>query len=280
MGVPLPRCNGGRTLDCGWLARFDLAPIAPHGSAMQCTHLSTAALVGAVFLLTSPVLAGPPFDTDDPEPTETDHWEIYAPAADIEGKGDAFAGSTGLELNYGAAPNLQLTVGLSAGYSHDASGWQWGAGDIALSAKYRFFHDDRAGIQIAAFPGITLPTATGGHGAGRVTALLPVWIQKDQGPWSVFGGGGYAINPGAGNRDYFTGGIAVTRKLGNRLLLGVEADHRGADTIGGIGVISLGLGAICRLNGRLRLLAQAGPNFEDSSGTAGYHGFLALGIDY
>lgn len=191
-----------------------------------------------------------------------------------------FAGSTGLELNYGAAPNLQLTVGLTADYSHDASGWQWGAGDIAVSAKYRFYHDEQAGIQIAAFPGITLPTASGGLGAGRVTALLPVWIQKDHGPWSAFGGGGYAINPGPGNRDYLTGGIALTRKFGGRLLVGIEADRRGADTVGGNGVTSLGLGTIYRLNRRLRLLAQAGPNFADNGGGAGYHGFLALGIDY
>ena len=280
MGVLFPRCNGGRTLGCGWWARFDLVPAAPHGPAMLCKRLTTATLVGAALLLTGPALAGPPFDTDDPEPTETGHWEIYAPAADIEGRGDAFAGSTGLELNYGAAENLQLTVGLTAGYSHDASGWQSGAGDIAVSAKYRFYHDDQTGIQIAAFPAITLPTATGGLGAGRVTALLPVWIQKNKGLWSVFGGGGYAVNPGQDNRDYWTGGIALTRNFGGRLLVGIEADRRGADTVGGNGVTSLGLGTIYRLNRRLRLLAQAGPYFEDNGGGAGYHGFLALGIDY
>ena len=70
-----------------------------------------------------PVVAGPPFQTDDPEPTETAHWEIYAPVADIEGRGEEFSGATGIELNYGAAPDLQLTVGLEAGYSQDAAGW-------------------------------------------------------------------------------------------------------------------------------------------------------------
>jgi hypothetical protein len=47
-------------------------------------------------------------------------------------------------------------------------------------------------VQIAAFPGVTLPTATHGMGAGKATALLPVWAQKDMGPWSVFGGGGFS----------------------------------------------------------------------------------------
>lgn len=247
---------------------------------MGRTRITAVTSFGAALLFASPAVAGPPFDTDDPEPTETGQWEIYAPATDIEGKRDIFAGSTGLELNYGAAHNLQLTLSLSAAYLHDASGWQWGAGDIAVSAKYRFYHNDQAGIQIAAFPGITLPTATGGHGARRVTALLPIWIQKDKGAWSLFGGGGYAINPGPDNRNYWTGGIALTRKFSNRLLVGIEADRRGADMDGGRAVTSLGLGTIYRLNRRLRLLAQAGPNFEDSGSGAGYHGYLALGIDY
>ena len=247
---------------------------------MQRLPIRAAVLLACAALCANPASAGPPFETDDPEPTETDHWEIYAPAADIDGRGDEFSGAAGIELNYGAAPDLQLTVGLETGYSHDASSWQWGAGDVAVSAKYRFYHDEAAGIQIAAFPGITLPTATNGQGAGRVTALLPVWVQKDSGPWSVFGGGGYAINPGPGNRDYWTGGIALTRRVTPRLLLGIEADRHGADTIGGGGVTSLGMGMIYQLGGRLRLLAAGGPNFEDNAGPAGYHGFLAIGIDY
>ena len=248
--------------------------------AMTLVRFCAAALLACAPFFANPASAGPPFQTDDPEPTDTGHWEIYAPAAAIEGRGDESSGSTGIEINYGAAPDLQLTVGLEAGYSHDAAGWRWGAGDLAVSAKYRFYHNEAAGIQIAAFPGITLPTATNDQGAGRVTALLPVWVQKDAGPWSVFGGGGYAINPGPGNRDYWTGGIAVTRQFGPRLLLGIEADRHGADTIGGNGVTSLGIGGIVKLGGRFRLLASGGPNFEDGGASAGYHGFLALGIDY
>jgi len=124
-----------------------------------------------------------------------------------------------------------------------------------------------------------LPTASNGMGAGRVTALLPVWLQKDSGPWSVFGGGGYAINPGAGNRDYWTGGVAVTRQLGESLLLGVEADRQGRDTVDGRAATSLGLGAIIDLPGPLRLLASGGPSFEDG-GAEGFHAFAALGLDF
>jgi len=224
--------------------------------------------------------AGPPFLTDDPEPTDTGHWEIYAPFADISGKGRTFDGATGAELNYGAAPNLQLTLGLPVSYTHDKAGWRFGRGDIEASAKFRFYHEDSAGLSIAAFPGITLPTASRGLGAAKVTAFLPIWAQKDMGTWSVFGGGGYAINSGAGNRDYWTGGIAVTHTFSDRLLVGIEADRQGADTTEGDGSTSLGIGFIRQLKAPFRLLASAGPTFTDKKGSPGFHGFIALGIDF
>ena len=234
----------------------------------------------ALACIPASALAGPPFLTDDPEPTETKHWEIYAPVVEASGRGADFEGSTGIELNYGAAPDLQLTLGLPVAYAHDAQGWRWGAGDVRMSAKYRFFHDEAAGISIAAFPGLSLPTASHGMGAGHVTALLPIWGQKDFGAWSIFGGGGFAINPGAGNQDYWTGGIAITRQLDDRLLLGVEADRKGADTLDGRASTSLGAGAIYQLKAPFRLLASAGPTFEDGATGAGFHMFMALGLDF
>jgi hypothetical protein len=223
--------------------------------------------------------AGPPFLTDDPEPTDVGHWELYAPLFEAAGSGSDFDGSFGTEINYGAAPGVQLTLGLPAAYAHDARGWRWGAGDIEASVKYRFYRDEAAGVQIAAFPAVTLPTASRGMGAGRVTAFLPVWAQKDMGPWSVFGGGGYAVNPGSGNRDYWTGGVVVTRQLSERLLIGAEADRQGSDTVGGRSSTSLGLGGIVDLKGPLRLLASGGPTFSDGGGS-GFHAFAALGLDF
>lgn len=224
-------------------------------------------------------LAGPPFLTDDPEPTDVGHWEIYAPLLESSGRGISYDGSIGAELNYGAAADLQLTLGLPVGFSHDRSGYVFGRGDLELSAKYRFYHDAAHGISVAAFPGFSLPTARSGLGSGRVTALLPVWAQKNSGPWSVFGGGGFAINPGRGNRNFWTGGIAVTRTVSKRLLGGVEVDRQGPDTIGGRASTSVGIGAIYRLKAPFRILASGGPAFVGGHRSPGFHGFIALGID-
>ena len=223
--------------------------------------------------------AGPPFLTDDPEPTDTGHWEIYAPEFQSGGSGTDFDGAFGAEINYGAAPGVQVTLDLPLAFAHDSSGMRWGMGDIGASVKYRFYRNEAAGFSIAAFPGVTLPTASHRMGAGRVTALLPVWAQKDAGPWSLFGGGGYAVNPGSGNRDYWTGGVAATRQVSRRLLVGAEIDRQGPDTAGGRASTSAGVGAILDLQGPLRLLASGGPTWTDGGGR-GFHAFAALGLDF
>lgn len=249
-----------------------------------CCELSAVRKFCAVFVgllaLPSATWAGPPFLTDDPAPTDFQHWEIYAPMLEITGKGQEYEGALGAELNYGAVPEVQVTIGLPLAFAHDGAGMTSGRGDLEVSLKYRFFHDDAAGISFAAFPGVTLPTAAHGLGSDHVTALLPVWAQKDFDRWSIFGGGGFVINPGRGNRDYWTGGIAVTRQLSDNLLVGIEADRDGSDTVSGHASTSLGIGLIVQLPKPFRLLASGGPTFTDDGGAAKFHVFMALGADF
>jgi hypothetical protein len=251
-------------------------------SVNQRRHWTCAALLACALAIFFPqgAHAGPPFITDDPEPTATGHWEIYAPFVDADGQSDTIQGATGLELNYGALRSVQLTVNLPVDFQHDDLGWRSGAGDLGLSVKYRFYNDEAAGFQIAVFPAVTLPTGSNGMGAGTATGFLPVWIQQDHGPWSIFGGGGYAINPGRGNRDFWKGGLAVTRKFGEQLVLGAEADREGADTDDGRATTSLGFGGTYKIAGPLTLLGSGGPTFEDEGGPTGYHAYFALRLDY
>lgn len=196
--------------------------------------------------------AGPPFLTDDPEPTETGRWEIYGPFLEVAGLGSAYDGSVGIEVNYGAAPDLQLTVGLPAAFARHDGRFLSGAGDVEVSAKYRLVNDEAAGLAVAFFPGLTLPTASNHMGNSKVTGFLPVWIQKDIASWSIFGGGGYAINPGVGNRDYWTGGAAIARQVSSSLDVGLEAKRQGPDTVGARSTTRLGLGAKYLLRGSIR----------------------------
>src|SRR5579859_6410913 len=67
-----------------------------------------AIVAGAAMSLAGAAQAGPPFITDDPEPVELGHWEVYGFSAGANGHGDTTGLGPSLEVNYGAAPGLQL----------------------------------------------------------------------------------------------------------------------------------------------------------------------------
>jgi hypothetical protein len=71
----------------------------------------------AVRAITVPALAGPPFITDDPEPVDLGHWEVYGFSAGAGGHGDTTGLGPSMEVNYGAGPGLQLH--LIGGFSYD-----------------------------------------------------------------------------------------------------------------------------------------------------------------
>lgn len=68
-----------------------------------------------------------------------------------------------------------------------------GAGVVELAAKYKLLHQRKGSWtpDVAVFPRLFLPTADARFASTRLNMLLPFWAQKDFGPWSVFGGGGY-----------------------------------------------------------------------------------------
>jgi hypothetical protein len=222
--------------------------------------------------------AGPPYQTDDPEPTELGHWETYN-FVTVDGRRSDMDGEAGLDLNYGAAKGLQLTATLPIAFSHTSGGgWRAGSGDVELGAKYQFADNEKSGLQAAIFPRLILPTSTKDLGSRRVRLLLPLWMQKDLGESSLFGGGGYEINPGYGNKDFWQAGIAVARGFSENLSLGTEVIWQSADTRGGKSSIGVNLGLIRQLGGPYSLLLAGGPSF--SSGKTSYHGYAALALNF
>jgi hypothetical protein len=224
------------------------------------------------------VLAGPPFVTDDPEPTDLGHWEIYnfVSWGQIKSVG---AGRAGFDVNRGAAPNLQLTVVVPISFQ---TGAEPGLGDIELAAKYKFLHQAKGAWtpDIAFFPRIFAPTARRGLGNGRVALWLPVWVQKDFGPWSVFGGGGYEFQPGPGARDNWQTGLGVTRTLSKRLTLGAEVYSQSAATRTSPAYAGVNLGALYKITDHWAFIASAGPGIEHSRPGEAYDAYIALEAAY
>jgi hypothetical protein len=234
-------------------------------------------------LVAGPAVAGPPYFTDDPQPTEEGHWEIYSFVYGSHDRG-GLDGEAGLDLNYGGAKDLQLTAVLPLAYENEngfsTKGLGVGTGVVELAAKYKIVHaDDTNWIpDVSVFPRVFAPTDHR-YGTGHVGLLLPVWAEKDFGPWQVFGGGGYQINPGVDQRNFWQGGIAANRSLGKRLQLGMEVFGQTRDAVDGPGFVAVNFAATVKLMEHWSLLASAGPLREQGGGT-GQLFYLSLKADY
>lgn len=221
-----------------------------------------------------PALAGPPYATDDPEPTDPGRWEVYA-FGEATRLRSATEGEAGLDINYGAAPDLQLTLVLPVAFE-DESSTHAGAADIEVGAKWRFLRQERGAADVAFFPTITLPTGDRRFGERRATLFLPIWAQRDFGAWSVFGGGGYRVRPG---RNVWETGLAVTRAVGERLSLGGEVFHETPAERGGRAYTGLNAGVAYRVSDRWSLLASGGPGVQNRR-EGRFNVYVAVKADY
>ena len=225
---------------------------------------AAVALLFGLLSGTPPATAGPPYVTDDPEPTRTGGWEnyLYASGTNLNG---GTAGQAGVELNYGGAPDLQLSLSLPLAF--DTGDARFGGGDLNVSAKYRFLHAPEGSWlpDAAVFPAVGLPTGARTFDTGHPSLFLPLWLEKDFGRWSTFGGGGYDINPGRDQRDYALVGWAVTRQVCKRLNLGVGLYYQTPAGVGGPSLTNLGFGAIYQISRHWALLASGGPGLQAPS---------------
>lgn len=178
--------------------------------------------------------AGPPFQTDDPTPVDFGHYEFYVfgtvdgTPAELDPTGPAF------EFNWGAIPNIQLHAILPFGavlpsnkevYAPSGQGPSaYGLTDMELGVKYGFIHQTKYRPQIGSFTMFELPTGSysKGLGVGKVWYKLPLWAEKEIGPWSLVGGLGYTVVPQTQYRDYVYGGFLVKRVLSEKLELSTE----------------------------------------------------------
>jgi hypothetical protein len=228
-----------------------------------------------------PALAGPPFITDDPEPVDYGHWEVYGFSMATQTHDNTSGTLAGVEVNYGAAPNLQLHVIAPLAFDAPSGvGAKIGAGDIELGAKYRFIDPgpDDWWPQVGVFPLVEVPSGDTrrGLGTGHLREFLPVWIQKDFGDWTTYGGGGYWINPGAGNRNYWFAGWLLQRKVTDSLALGGELFHETASTIGGKDSSGFNLGGIYDITEHYHLLFSAGRGLQNVPATNEFSYYLGF----
>lgn len=240
------------------------------------------ALTCAVLLsLASSAVAGPPYVTDDPEPTDERHYEIYAFTAGTATK-DGTGGQVGIDFNYGGAKDLQLTMVVPFAYDRPRDGRAvTGFGDIELAAKYELLHQETFGVDVAIFPRLFLPTNSNpALGDKHPSLFIPFFVQKDWDAWSVFGGGGCVINRGGDAQDFCKIGVVVSRRIASDLQIGVEYYRQTPDQKGAKQLSGIGLGAIYDLSEHYHLMASAGPGIQNADRTNQASWYVALLFTY
>jgi hypothetical protein len=225
-------------------------------------------------------LAGPPFLTDDPVPVPFKNWEAYlfgtvdADRQVISGTGPA------LEFNVGALPNLQvhLVVPLAFNIPRGEAG-TFGKGDMEFGLKYRFIQESNYLPMVGVFPLLEIPTGevTRGLSNGRAWGKLPIWLQKSWGPWTTYGGGGYAINPAPEQRNYWFGGWLLQRDFGERLTLGGEIFAQGKSSEDTRSYAVFNLGGYFKITPDFQLLFSGGHSLAGANHTIGYLGLYWTG---
>ena len=220
---------------------------------VRCAFGVLSVLLAGAPVASVPAFAGPPYVTDDPEPTDPGHWEIYNFVGGVI-EGGVTSSEVGVDLNYGAAKNLQLTATLPLDVDSDRS---LRPGDVELAVKYKFLHQHTGGfpLDVGFFPRVFLPSQ---RGKSRAQLLLPLWAEHDWGRWSLFGGGGYTLNPGAGNRDFWQQGVALTRLMRPGFSLGLEYYGQGPASTTERAIHGLNLGTQIHLHGPFSLLGSFG----------------------
>jgi hypothetical protein len=218
----------------------------------------------AVLLVASDASAGPPYTTDDPEPVQLHHWELYLASQSFHDR-DGWTGTAPhVEVNYGPIPNVQLHVITPLAYSIPDNGPRaFGYGDTELGVKFRFVQERKWIPMIGTFPLLEVPTGSQSAGLGNGSAqfFLPVWLQKSFGPWQTYGGVGVWIDLGDRDRHWWFFGWQAQRRIFEGLTIGAELFHETPNEHGGESDTRFNVGAVIDFTEVHHLLLSAGRGF-------------------
>lgn len=255
-----------------------------HNNQARSNHLRNilaiiflGAFFWSIFVFTPKIAwAGPPFLTDDPEPVEYKHWEIYLAAQYRHDRDGDSSTVPHLEINYGVIPNVQIHLIAPLQYvKQESASSQYGYGDTELGVKVRFIKETDYIPQVGIFPMVELPTgdADKGLGNGRTQYFLPLWLQKSWGTWTTYGGGGYWINPGVGKKDWLQFGWQIQREINKILTLGTELYYKTASTEDSNDTTGYTVGAIINITENHHILLSAGQDINGPNYLSAYIGY-------
>jgi|ERR1017187_4371636 hypothetical protein len=229
-----------------------------------------------IFILIVPtfLLAGPPFLTDDPQPVDFMHWEFYISSQSQFSDNNVDATLPHFEINYGLIPDVQVHLIVPMQYSKRETSIEYSYVSTEVGVKYRFINLDN-GIQAGVFPIAEVPTGKNVSLAGEnnLKVFLPLWLQISYGKFTSYGGAGYWINPGTGNKNWVYAGWQGQYDFSETITLGGELYYHTADSNDSEGGVGFNLGGYININEHNHLLFSIGHNLTGANTTTGYVGY-------
>lgn len=238
-------------------------------------------VAGSFFLwLVLPAVAGPPFITDDPEPVDPGRWEVNDALTGTRALGATGAFLPQVDANYGAAPGVQLHVMPQMGYSATPGGHAFAAANTELGVKWRLTPapagDDEWMVSVYPLHELSSGNANRSLGPGAGSTYLPLWVQTTHGPWTLYGGGGYWINPGDGRKNAWATGWVALYQCTPRLQLGGEVFAQTSPAEGQRGYAAFNLGGSYGLGHGYSLLFSSGQGLANVAQTNQASFYVAL----
>ncbi|MCE5241755.1 MAG: transporter [Desulfobacteraceae bacterium] len=200
------------------------------------------------------------------EPVGQGVWEVQFGLQYDDYKDARFLQAPRIEVNYGLTPDFQLHVMAPFQYA-DVRGVdsRYGFGDMEFGAVYRFIQENVWLPQFSVYPLVVTPTGDEkkGLGTGEVEVFVPIWFKKGLGAWELFGGGGFWINSGAGNENFWETRVGLEHAFSDRWKLGFELYHYTPERDDWESRTGFNVGAALHLDRMNHLLFTVGRDFDD-----------------
>lgn len=218
--------------------------------------------------------AGPPFLTDDPEPVPLKHWEYYISSIN-NFQSDAWSGtSPHFEVNYGLIRNMQVHLLLPVNYLHMLhQTTKFGYADTEFGIKYRFIRETKNRPQVGTFPIFEIPTVKNdAFSDGKVKVFIPVWAQKSWDKLTTYGGAGYTINPGTGNKNPAFLGWELQYDFSQVVTLGGEIYFQSADAVDSKSTTAFNIGGSVNFSEQFHIIYSLGHSITNNNFFSSYVG--------
>lgn len=220
--------------------------------------------------------AGPPFNTDDPEPVPFKHWEYYISSINTLQPGLWSGTSPHFEVNYGVVPSMQIHLLLPFNYTFSRhQPVKFGYADSELGIKYCFIQETENRPQIGTFPIFEIPTLKNeAFSNGKTKIFIPLWAQKSFHKFTTYGGLGYWINPGKDNRNSVFSGWEIQYDFSKVLMLGGEIYFQSADAVDSKAVAAFNIGGSINTSEKMHLIFSFGHSLTNKNFFTAYLGLL------